>query len=112
MRDISVLGMITWRRSGEDVALDPAETVEEDEEAPGSGEPSRTASRSTQARARRRESARRTHNGRCCHRRLNDDRRGSMNGRRLIGSRGGGPVATPPSPHSPGGPRGGRRAEI
>jgi hypothetical protein len=71
------------------VAPDPEEAVEVDGEAPGSGEPRRTASRRTQARARRRESARRTHHGRCCHRRLNDGRRWSRNGRRLIGSRGG-----------------------
>jgi hypothetical protein len=107
MRDSSVIRMITCRRNGEEVVLDPEEMVEEDREAPGSGEPRRTARRRTQARARRRDSARRTHHGRCCHRRLNDDRRWSMNGRRLIVSRGGGPATAPLSPHPLGGPGGG-----
>ena len=69
-----------------------------DGEAPGSGEPRRTVRRRTQARAKRRESARRTHHGRCCHRRLNDGRRWSRNGRRLIGSRGGRPRARARAP--------------
>jgi len=67
------------------VVSDPEDAAEVDGEAPGSGEPRRTARRRTHASARRRESARRTHHGRCCHRRLNDGRRWSRNGRRLIG---------------------------
>jgi len=69
------------------VVSDPEDAAEVDGDAPGSGEPRRTARRRTHARARRRESARRTHHGRCCHRRLNDGRRWSRNGRRLIGPR-------------------------
>ena len=80
------------------MASDPEEAVEVDGEAPGSGEPRRTVRRRTQARAKRRESARRTHHGRCCHRRLNDGRRWSRNGRRLIGSRGGRPRARARAP--------------
>jgi hypothetical protein len=86
VREMQDDGVLTWRRSGEEVALDP-------EEAPGSGEPRRTASKRTQARASSRDSARRSQHGRCCHRRLNDGRRWSRrNGRRLIVSRGGGPA--------------------
>jgi hypothetical protein len=69
------------------VASDPEDAAEVDGEVSGSGEPRRTARRRTHARARRRESKRRTHHGRCCHRRLNDGRRWSRNGRRLIGPR-------------------------
>jgi len=84
------------------VVSDPEDAAEVDGDAPGSGEPRRTARRRTHARARRRESARRTHHGRCCHRRLNDGRRWSRNGRRLIGPRA--PLL------SPAGPGGRRRA--
>jgi hypothetical protein len=69
------------------VASDPDDAAEVDDEVSGSGEPRRTARRRTHARARRRESKRRTHHGRCCHRRLNDGRRWSRNGRRLSGPR-------------------------
>lgn len=75
---------------------DPEDAAEVDGDAPGSGEPRRTARRRTHARARRRESTRRTHHGRCCHRRLNDGRRWSRNGRRLIGPRA--PLLSPPRP--------------
>jgi hypothetical protein len=93
VREMQDDGVLTWRRSGEEVALDP-------EEAPGSGEPRRTASKRTQARASSRDSARRSQHGRCCHRRLNDGRRWSRrNGRRLIVSRGG----AAPRQRSPGG---------
>jgi hypothetical protein len=65
----------------------PEDAAEVDDEVSGSGEPRRTARRRTHARARRRESKRRTHHGRCCHRRLYDGRRWSRNGRCLIGPR-------------------------
>jgi hypothetical protein len=64
------------------VASDPEDAAEVDDEVSGSGEPRRR----THPRVRR-ERNRRTHHGRCCHRRLNDDRRWSRNGRRLIGPR-------------------------
>jgi hypothetical protein len=63
------------------VASDPEDAAEVDGEVSGSGEPRRTHERA------RRESKRHTHHGRCCHRRLNDGRRWSRNGRRLIGPR-------------------------
>jgi hypothetical protein len=68
------------------VASDPEDVAEVDDEVSGSGEPRRTARRRTHERARR-ESKRHTHHGRCCHRRLNNGRRWSRNGRRLIGPR-------------------------
>jgi hypothetical protein len=69
------------------VASDPEDAVEMDGEGSGSGDPRRTTRRRTHARARRRESKRRTHHDRYCHQRLNDGRRWSRNGRRLIGPR-------------------------
>jgi hypothetical protein len=69
------------------VASDTEDAAEVDGEVSGSGEPRRTARRRTHARARWRESKRRTHHDCYCNRRLNDGRRWSRNGRRLIGLR-------------------------
>jgi hypothetical protein len=67
------------------VASDPKDAAEVDGEVSGSGEPRRTARRRSHAWARRRESKRCTYHARCCHRRLNDGRRWSRNGRCFIG---------------------------